>query len=473
MFADPRELRVVKKACHLKQRIKSNAVAFLLVLPLNLALAQSVILYPRTATVEFATKEPFTAYVNGGAGSQAVDWYVNDVPGGNGKLGTISQDGIYSAPATGGFPVVIKAVSESGSGTATVMLSGSLPPISCTTRRDSGVAGDINCTMQHDSRTRTALVHIPENFVPGTSGLLVALSGGDVEGTWFCQHAGSESLGWSRYLDSLPPPAPLLICPNPVRVAGAGPQWNVIEFDSSHFDPPAPNDSDFIRQWILWAGNNGVNLKAVGVMGMWLHGGTMAYQVARDNYDLVAAVSSYNYNLRNANGDATQAPNVPFPAGPVSVIALNGAAPSNPLKMCGMRGGAVGKFLYSADQLLSHWAAADNITSFNTKKLMCQGYDGKGAGIWTGLDFKKGTTGILNTEVAYFALVGGTTKAYCSANAGCAPVVKLTTPADRRNPYNSQLAENPSLGVTLDDVIWRFFQNHPKPTNPARGRVSK
>jgi len=444
-----------------------------LVFPLNLVLAQSTVIHPRTATVELGTREPFTTVVNGGAGSQAVDWYVNDVAGGNAKLGTISQDGIYTAPTAGGFPVVIKAVSASGSGTATVVLGGRLPPINCPVRTASGVGADTNCTMQHDSRTRSALVHIPEHFVPGTSGLLIALSGGDVEGTWFCQHAGLESLGWSQYVDSLPTPAPMLICPNPLRVARAGPQWNVIEGDISHFDSPAPNDSDFIRQWILWAGNNGVNLKAVAVMGMWLHGGTMAYQVARDNYDLVASVSSYNYNLRNANGDATQAPNVPIPGGPVSVIALNGAVPTNPLKGCGMKGGTIPKFLYSADQVLAHWAAADNITSFSTKKLMCQGYDSKNVGIWTGLDFKKGTGGTLNTEVAYFALVGGTNQAYCSANAGCAPVVKFTTSADRRSPYNSELARDPSLGTTLDDVIWRFFQSHPKPTNPALGRSSK
>jgi poly(3-hydroxybutyrate) depolymerase len=440
-----------------------------LFLAAEFALGQGVVLYSNTATVEFSTKEPFTAWVNRGVGSQAVDWYVNGVLGGNDKVGTISRDGIYTAPATGGFPVTIKAVSANGSGTATVTLGGSLPPINCSTRKGSGTAGDNNCTMQHDSRSRITLVHIPENFVPGQSGLVLALSGGDITGAWFCQRAGLETLGWSQYVDSLPSPAPMLICPEPVRVPPMGPQWNVIEFNSARFTPPAPNDSDFLRQWILWAGNNGVNLKAVGVMGMWLHGGNMAYQVARDSYDLVAAVSSYNYNLRNPSDDDTLAPHVPIPGGPVSVVALSGAAPTNPHKICGLSGTGQGRFLYSADQVLAHWAAADNITTFNTNKPMCKGYDARSAGVWTGLDFKKGTGGTLNTEVVYYALVGGTNQTYCSANAGCAPVVRLNTSLPR-GPYNAQLAANPSLGITLDDVIWRFFESHPKPTNPELGR---
>ena len=35
----------------------------------------------------------------------AVNWSVNDVPGGNGALGTITPDGVYTAPAV--LPIVM------------------------------------------------------------------------------------------------------------------------------------------------------------------------------------------------------------------------------------------------------------------------------------------------------------------------------------------------------------------------------
>src|SRR5437879_6107368 len=107
--------------------MKPLPIAFLMFLLAPLVPAHDTVVYPRVASVASATKKPFTAYVNRGVGSQAVGWYVNGIPGGNEKVGTISRSGIYSAPAAGGFPVTIQAISTNGFATATVTLNGELP----------------------------------------------------------------------------------------------------------------------------------------------------------------------------------------------------------------------------------------------------------------------------------------------------------------------------------------------------------
>ena len=82
-----------------------------------------------------------------GAGSQSfsatvtntsdprVDWFVNDVPGGNATFGTITSSGLYTAPALRPSPstVTIRAVSvadPASSATATVTISPPVPVIS-------------------------------------------------------------------------------------------------------------------------------------------------------------------------------------------------------------------------------------------------------------------------------------------------------------------------------------------------------
>jgi hypothetical protein len=58
----------------------------------------TVAVAPSAATVEAGTAQQFTAVVTN-ATDQTVLWYVNDVAGGNSTLGTISDSGVYAAPA--------------------------------------------------------------------------------------------------------------------------------------------------------------------------------------------------------------------------------------------------------------------------------------------------------------------------------------------------------------------------------------
>jgi hypothetical protein len=75
----------------------------------------SVSVTPSSASILIKATQQFTANVQGsGSFSKSVSWSVNDVPGGNTTVGTITNDGLYSAPITVPNPssVTVKAQSS-------------------------------------------------------------------------------------------------------------------------------------------------------------------------------------------------------------------------------------------------------------------------------------------------------------------------------------------------------------------------
>jgi len=97
--------------------------------------SSTVAVSPASVSVEVFTTQQFTATINGQP-STAVTWHVNGVTGGSTTTGTISSNGLYSAPhsisnsiiPSNGAPVTVqvRAVSTantSNSGTATVTLT--------------------------------------------------------------------------------------------------------------------------------------------------------------------------------------------------------------------------------------------------------------------------------------------------------------------------------------------------------------
>ena len=79
---------------------------------------------PGAVTLAVDDTQQFTAVVTGTA-NPAVDWFVNDIPGGDSGVGTITVTGLYVAPSLVPAPplVTVKAVSQadsSKSDTATV-----------------------------------------------------------------------------------------------------------------------------------------------------------------------------------------------------------------------------------------------------------------------------------------------------------------------------------------------------------------
>src|SRR5262249_5285441 len=59
--------------------------------------AGSIEVYPTTSSLEFNSTRQFTAYVP--ISPNTITWLVNDVPGGNSDVGTISPTGFYTPPA--------------------------------------------------------------------------------------------------------------------------------------------------------------------------------------------------------------------------------------------------------------------------------------------------------------------------------------------------------------------------------------
>ena len=72
-----------------------------------------VTIAPLTATVETGKTQQFTATVQN-TSNTAVTWQVNGVTGGNATVGTISNSGLYTAPAAVPSPatVTVTAVSQ-------------------------------------------------------------------------------------------------------------------------------------------------------------------------------------------------------------------------------------------------------------------------------------------------------------------------------------------------------------------------
>jgi hypothetical protein len=90
-----------------------------------------VAISPQSVNLPVSEAAQFTARVTG-TGNPAVTWFVNDVPGGNSTVGTVSASGLYTAPAVPPSPntVTVKATSvpaPSAMGTAGVTVSNPAP----------------------------------------------------------------------------------------------------------------------------------------------------------------------------------------------------------------------------------------------------------------------------------------------------------------------------------------------------------
>ncbi|MHB1938508.1 MAG: hypothetical protein ACYCOR_18270 [Acidobacteriaceae bacterium] len=74
--------------------------------------AVTVTVAPPSATVPVGKTQQFTATVQG-TSNTAVSWSVNGTPGGNSTVGTITSDGLYTAPATVPTPATITVTATS------------------------------------------------------------------------------------------------------------------------------------------------------------------------------------------------------------------------------------------------------------------------------------------------------------------------------------------------------------------------
>jgi poly(3-hydroxybutyrate) depolymerase len=186
----------------------------------------------------------------------------------------------------------------------------------------------------------------------------------------------------------------------------------------------------------------------------------MASRVGVEQSDLIAAIASYEYPLVLQQG--TGGTSIPNAKSPVAALYIDGDHPSSP-DICGFQSGSV--FQSSVDQDMSYWtsSANNNCSALDTSSNFCTGqYDAQGLGIQTSLTEKRASNCSNGTDVQVYKLIGGAHTYYCSNNSGCSPVVNFNNSVcNSVTPCNSNL--NSTTGTTLNDVIWKFLDSHPKP----------
>ena len=288
--------------------------------------------------------------------------------------------------------------------------------------------GDPNCrTMQFGGVTRQYLLHVPSNFHPGTSGLLIALHGSQGSGLQLMNRSGlnaeSDAMGFAvAYPFSLVSP-------------GAGfTEWN--EFYNHSYGANPPDDVGFIRQIILDLESSiSPNPKQIYVTGL-SNGGMMAHRVGIELSTLVAAIGVVEGTLVSPGTVAS----VPAPASPVSVLILHGD--QDPVVPC-----CSAPPVASQEETFNFWsgASADACTSVDTTQPIC---DGQGNA--TSVIEKRASGCHGGTEVRYYRLEGGVHQWY-------------TIPMNvaGQTPFNPSF--DATTGVTTNDILWKFFAAHPKP----------
>jgi polyhydroxybutyrate depolymerase len=285
--------------------------------------------------------------------------------------------------------------------------------------------------------TRTYVLHVPTNFQPGVSGLVLSLVGtgstGEQQEDWTQLDASADKYGFAvAYPDSLPSP-----------YFSGDTAWNTY-FVQPAWSGNAPDDIAFLRQLITTEITNlQINPKMIYVSGH-SSGGFMAQRVGVELSDIVAAIaplSSSLYVTLPLPGSIGQT--VPAQKAPVSVLILESDGDAI-IPYCG---GAVstsaGAIVPSQDDTFNYWAsaAANKCTTVDTSASLCS------SGTPSYLIEKDASSCAGNTEVKIYRLVGGIhTTDYGTPNL---------------SSYNSVL--NATTGTMTNDVLWKFFASHPKP----------
>ncbi len=292
---------------------------------------------------------------------------------------------------------------------------------------------------------RTFLLYVPPNFRPGHSALLIALHGRGGGGPAAAMEAytklddKADQAGFAiAYLDGLP------------DVTGAV-NWNYF------YDPffvNGPDDVAFVRDVIDSLQTRlRTNKHRTYVTGT-SAGGFMAQRVAVELSDRVAAVAVVQGGL--FVDSSTSPSSVPNAVAPVSMLFIKGDQDPNNL-YCGAIFPTFGVTESNADQDFDYWTgpAADQCAAVFPHEALCKSTgvaDANGVvtpGQATKVVAKVALACRGNTEVEHYRLLGGTDQ----WNLQPLNIANKT-------PYNPDL--NFFTGATTNDIIWRFFEEHPK-----------
>jgi polyhydroxybutyrate depolymerase len=298
-----------------------------------------------------------------------------------------------------------------------------MPPVPPTTT-SSVCAGDPEChTLSTVQPTRAYLLHVPGNFRPNASGLVIALHGSNGSGAMFRSRSGlsakADQAGFA------------VAYPYALLSPGAGiTEWN--EFFNTSFGGNAPDDVGFLRQLIVaLQAQLHPDPRRIYVTGF-SNGGFMTHRAGIQLSDVVAAIAVVGGSVVSPGSIQ----NVPAPLGPVSVLMLHGDQDST-VSYCG------GQAYASQEQSLNYWMAANRCSTTDTTAPLC---DAQGI---TSVAEKDAVGCAQGTEVKFYKLVGGEHDWY---------TVPMNAPGNA--PFNPHF--DARSGDTTDDIVWNFFVTHPK-----------
>jgi len=293
--------------------------------------------------------------------------------------------------------------------------------------------------------TRTYLLYVPHTFEPGRSALILALHGrgdggpGSVMEAYSHLDETADREGFAiAYLDGL------------VDATGTV-NWNYF------YDPffvSGPDDVSFARDVLdVLQETLHPDRRRIFVTGT-SAGGFMAQRLGVELSDRVAAIGVVEGGLFVTTPSTPQT--VPDATAPVSVLFLKGDQDPNNL-YCGATFPGFGVVEASSDQDFDYWtgSSADQCSRVDTQKPLCESVGvetptGTGTpGTPSSLVKKVGAGCRRDTEVKLYRLLGG---------------------VDQWNlkPMNiqGQVPFNPDLnfrtGVTTNEILWKFFEQHPK-----------
>jgi polyhydroxybutyrate depolymerase len=269
--------------------------------------------------------------------------------------------------------------------------------------------------------TRVYLLHVPAQYHAGGS-LVIALHGTNELGPRFRDvsqlSATADAQGFA------------IAYPNALPGFDA---WNV--YFSRTADMPPPDDIAFLRELITsLTAQLAPDPRRVYVVGL-SNGGIMAHRVAVELSDLVAAVADVAGTLATSQALV----NVPSPANGVSVLMLHGDSDVI-VPCCTFKGAA------TLDDSFDYWAStrANACAAVSTSAPICEAPETSSS-----LASKRASGCRDGAEVQFYKLFRGRHGWYQGS---------LTDPD--AEGYNPLFAD--SIGVTMNEVIWHWFETHPK-----------
>src|SRR5476649_1880650 len=87
----------IRRSLVIQVSLAAVALVALAAAPAHAQVAGSITVYPTTSSLDFTTTQQFTAYVP--ISPNTVVWSVNNIPGGDNTVGTVSATGLYKPPA--------------------------------------------------------------------------------------------------------------------------------------------------------------------------------------------------------------------------------------------------------------------------------------------------------------------------------------------------------------------------------------